>query len=217
MSYQTNYIDADGTMAQVCVTDEESREAIRNDFYELQKKYNPQYVSIERMQAQPGEELHLKLTVYAPTHYLISSTDEQPKPCREMSVEIIVYLGYPIKGIFAHYASDHYLASVNVFRSGNACIDSWIPFTSSLLTVAEKLINDIIHNPNVTRYDSPANSSLIQWHKENVAAGHFPTIAPKLLEAAAEVRALPSRNRRRQSTTQLRSLPNRRNGGYHEQ
>lgn len=193
MSYKTNYVDATGKTVEVSVTEAESREAIKNDFEELEKKYNSRYVSIERLKAQAGEELHLRITVHAPTHYLSSSTDTTPKPCNSMSAEIIVYLGYPLKSVSAQYSKDHYLASVNVFRSGNACIDTWIPFKSSLLTVAEKLINDMIHNPNVTRYDSPANSSMIQWHKDNVEAGRFPTITPKLL-VNAETTALPPRN-----------------------
>ncbi|MCD8068983.1 MAG: hypothetical protein LUE87_08870, partial [Lachnospiraceae bacterium] len=70
-----------------------------------------------------------------------------------------------------------------VFRSGSACIDNWIPFTSSLVTVVEKLVHDMIHDPTVTRYDSMANSDMAQWHRNGVAAGRFPTIAPKLLYA----------------------------------
>ena len=94
--------------------------------------------------------------------------------------------------ISAVYAKDHYLASPNVFRSGNACIDTWIPFTSSLTTVVDKLVHDMIHDPTVTRYDSMANSSVAQWHKDGVAVGRFPTIAPKLLYAL-EVTKLPPR------------------------
>ena len=59
----------------------------------------------------------------------------------------------------------------NVFRSGAACIDNWIIFTSSLLTVAEKLIMDMIHNPVVTRYESMANPYMEDWHRAHVASG----------------------------------------------
>lgn len=143
-------------------------------------------------QAKVGEAMHLRVTVKAPSHYLTAKEDSSPKACESMTADIICYPGYPLKSISASYASDHYLASPNVFRSGNACIDNWIPFTSSLTTVVDKLVRDMIHDPGVTRYDSMANSSVAQWHKDGVATGRFPTIHPKLLYAP-EMMALPPR------------------------
>ena len=100
-----------------------------------------------------------------------------------MSAEVAVFLGYPLKSVKATYPAKRRLASPNVFRSGAACIDEWKIYTSSMLTVAEKLVKDMIHDPAVTRYDSMANGDVADWHRAGVASGRFPTISPKLLEA----------------------------------
>lgn len=209
MSFTTTYVDDTGKRQTVSISESDSKEALKNDYCELMKRYNPKYVSIQRIQAKSGEELHLRVTVSAPTHYLSSAGDTSPKECSSMSVDIVAYLGYPIKALSAFYPAGHYLASPNVFHSGAACIDTWIPFTSSLLTVVEKLVMDIIHNPTVTRYDSPANLSMIQWHKDGVAAGRFPTISPKFLHAPSTP-ALPPRSARAAVHPAPPALPSRR-------
>ena len=101
----------------------------------------------------------------------------------EFPHEIGVFLGYPLKSVKAAYPAKRRLASPNVFRSGATCIDEWKIYTSSMLTVAEKLVKDMIHDPAVTRYDSMANGDVADWHRAGVASGRFPTISPKLLEA----------------------------------
>ena len=192
MSYTANYTDEYGHTREASITEEDSAVALKNDYQEIVRKYNPKYVTIQRIQAKAGEAMHLKITVNAPSHYLNTTEDSAPKACASMMVDIVCYPGYPLKSVSASYASDHYLASPNVFRSGKACIDDWIPFTSSLTTVVDKLVRDMIHDPGVTRYESMANSSVALWHKDGVAAGRFPTIHPKLLYAP-EMTALPPR------------------------
>lgn len=177
---------------EVVVTTEDSVEALKNDYLQIKRMYNPKYVSIQRIQAGKGEALHLRLTVNAPSHYLISEDDITPKACDSMAADIVCYPGYPIKGITAYYAKNHYLASPNVFRSGHACIDEWVPLTSSLITVVEKLVHDMVHDPAVTRYDSMANFHMESWHKHGVSSGAFPTIKTKLLYAA-DTSSLPPR------------------------
>ena len=208
MSYSATYIDEKGRSQTVTISDDESQEALRNDYQALMKKYNPKYVTIERCRAEAGEELHLRITVKAPTHYLSDAKDTAPKSCSSMSVDVVAYLGYPLKGVRASYAPNHYLASPNVFRSGAACIDNWIIFTSSLLTVAEKLIMDMIHNPVVTRYESMANPYMEDWRRAHVASGAFPTITPRLVYAAET--PLPQRRSRTVEKPTTRSLPRRR-------
>lgn len=203
MDYTTTFTDSCGHIETASINDCLSREAISNDYYELIKTYNPKYVNIRRLKAQPGEEMRLKITVNAPSHYLESPEDISPKPCQSMTVFIAIYNGYPLKGVKAQYMSNHYLASPNVFRSGAACIDHWIPFSSSLPKTVDKLINDIIHNVNVTRYDSMANSSMCDWHKNGVKEGLFPTIHPKLLYAAA----LPPLPEKRNNTKPMLNPP----------
>lgn len=164
------------------------------------RKYNPRYVSIKRVQATPGEALHLIITVEAPTHYLNGPNDVIPKPCNEMSVHIVCRPGYPLVSIKAYYDKDHRLASFNVFASGDACIDTWIVFKSSLTTVVEKLVRDIIHDTNISRVESPAYSGLKKWYQEEKDAGRIPTFNPNLL-FAPESAPLPPRRAARPVTT----------------
>lgn len=192
MSYTANYTDEFGHTREVSITEDDSALALQNDYREVIRKYDPKRVTFKRVQAKAGEALHLKVTVHTPSHYLTTKEDTTPKSCDSMTVDIICYPGYPLKAISAFYAADHYLASPNVFRSGNACIDTWIPFTSSLITVVDKLVRDMIHDPSVTRYDSMANSGVAQWHQDGVRSGRFPTIRPKLLYAP-EMTPLPPR------------------------
>ncbi len=209
MNFTTTYKDTAGVSRTVAVTEEDSMEAMKNDYDVVSRLYNPRYVTIQRVQAGPGEAMHLKVTVMASSHYLTSREDTTPKACQSTSVDIVVRPGYPVVAVEAYYPGDHYLASPNVFRDGGACIDRWIPFTSSLVTVVEKLIHDIIHDPNVTQYNSMANRDMEQWHRDGVAVGRFPTIAPKLLYAPVRS-ALPPR---RTGGTLTPPLPPRRTGG----
>lgn len=195
MNDSVTYIGENGEKQTHTLTESESREALSNDYDELLRIYNPKLVEITRRKAEEGEALHLEITVHAPSHYLSSKDDTDPKPCDTMKVEVICYPGYPLKAARAEYAANRYLASPNVFTSGKACIGTWIPLKSSILTVVQKLVMDIIHNPDVTRYDSLANHnpSICEWHKEGVRAGRFPTLKPSLLYAPEH--ALPPRRR----------------------
>ncbi|MBQ7715344.1 MAG: hypothetical protein IJT70_05700 [Clostridia bacterium] len=173
------------------VSDSDSVEALKNDYTILKTRYNKKYVRVTLAEAKPGEALCIALTVYAPTHYMTGSGT--PISCDEMTVYIVAYPRYPETPVIAFYPKDRILCSVNVFSSGLACIDPWKPFTSSLITVADKLLNDIIHNPVVSKYNSPANPYNLQgWHKANVEEGNFPTLDPKLLYAS-ELPDLPRR------------------------
>ena len=183
MKVSVAYTDKNGVSRTYTLQESESAEALKNDYYELMRTYDKRYVKIERIRAEYGEALHLRITVYARSHYLTSLFDKRPKVCESMSVEVICYPGYPLKAVTAKYDRNHYLASPNVFKSGIACIDRWKPLKSSLLTVVEKLVMDIIHNPTVTRYDSMANSELSEWHYKGCKSGEFPTVDPALLYA----------------------------------
>ena len=194
MIYSGIYTDENGVERTIQITNDDSVEAMKNDYEELIRKYDPHRVKIIRTLTNPGEALHLKVTVSAPSHYLTSQDDTIPKACTSMTVDIVCYPGYPLRGIRAFYPSDHFLASPNVFRSGGACIDHWIPLKSSLITVTDKLVRDMIHDPLVTRYDSLANPSMVQWHKDGVAEGRFPTIDPGELYAP-EIPLLPQRRK----------------------
>ena len=197
MNYTADYTDEKGRVTKVTVTEEESREALRNDYEKLMKTYNPSIVKITRELAQTGEAMRLSIQVNAPTHYLTSQEDRTPKSCSSMTATMVVYPGYPLKGVKVFYPANHYLASPNVFRSGNACIDTWVVFTSSILTVAEKIIMDMIHNPAVTRYNSMANPWMEDWHKDGVEKGLFPTIPPRRVYALL---AMPPRKRPKTTT-----------------
>ena len=51
MSYSTNYTDEYGHTREVSITEEDSAEALKNDYQEIVRKYNPRYVTIQRVQA----------------------------------------------------------------------------------------------------------------------------------------------------------------------
>ena len=122
-----------------------------------------------------------------------------------MTCTLVCMPGYPITPMKAGYAPDRHLASPNVGRSGWAYIDEWKVGVSSMLTVGDKLLHDMIHDPSVTRYDSVANSDVVAWHKRGVERGAFPTIAPKELWAP-EIPPLP----RRRAVVTPPPLPRRR-------
>ena len=203
--YSLKYTDEHGIEKEAKISEEVSYEALSNDYEELTRRFSNR-VTFRRLKAKEGEALHIEITLKAPTHYLTSKTDTNPKPCSSMVAHIICYPGYPLKGVTAYYDSNHYLASPNVFRSGNACIDAWIPFTSSMITVADKMLRDMIHDPEVTRYESMANSDMKQWHMNGAATGRFPTIAPKLLYAS-ELPAMPARRTETRTNITGRTAP----------
>jgi len=209
MSHKIIVKDANGHDTEISLTAEESKRAIANDFEAMVAILNPKYVTVERLTAKSGEALHLKITVHAPSHYLTSATDTQPKATDSMSVEVVVKPGYPIEHVEASYPSNRFLASPNVFNDGGACIDTWIPFESSLANVVRKLVNDIVHNPQVTRYDSvargdaPTGPMIVQWHKDGVRNGQFPTVDPKKLF----LRPLPPKREPNIPAMPVRPLP----------
>lgn len=205
MVYSANYND-DENSKNVRITSEDSYEALKNDYLEIMRTYDPKYVKIQRLEAKPGEAMHLKVIVNAPSHYLVGNEDRNPKPCNSMSVHIICYPGYPIRSVSAFYDPYCHLCSINVFHDGNACIDTWIPFTSSLTTVVDKLVRDIIHDPNVSRFDSMASPNLADWQRNGIKTGRFPTMNIHLLYKDTTP-ALPSHHTKNNRTPI--SLPKR--------
>lgn len=157
------------------ISSEDSVEALRNDYYALINAFNSNIVHIDRESAPIGTMCLLKITVKAPSHILSTEDDIHPKPVNELSFRIQVMNGYPLTKPRVFYPPDHRLASVNVFRTGAQCVDEWLQY-SSLVTLAEKTIRDIIHDPNVSRYESMAYSPLKVWQKTMVENGTFPTI-----------------------------------------
>ena len=193
MVYTGTYIDENGVGHEISLTEEDSIEALKNDRDALLRRY------------LCGMGAYEAVTLHAPTHYLTSEDDTEPKPCDEMTCTLVCMPGYPITPMKAGYAPDRHLASPNVGRSGWACIDEWKVGVSSMLTVGDKLLHDMIHDPSVTRYDSVANSDVVAWHKRGVERGAFPTIAPKELWAP-EIPPLP----RRRAVVTPPPLPRRR-------
>ena len=153
MVYTGTYIDENGVGHEISLTEEDSIEALKNDRDALLRRYNTQRVTVRQVKAQEGEAMRFQLTLHAPTHYLTSEDDTEPKPCDEMTCTLVCMPGYPITPMKAGYAPDRHLASPNVGRSGWACIDEWKVGVSSMLTVGDKLLHDMIHDPSVTRYE----------------------------------------------------------------
>ena len=169
---------------------DDSLEALRNDYLELLETFRPEVVQIEREKPPAGCMCVLVVTVHAPTWYLTQTTDIIPKKAAGLVFEIAVQNGYPQTKPKVRYREaivrgpggrmrtvKGHLASVNVFRNGEQCTDHW-GANSSLRTLAEKTIRDIIHDPAVTRYGSMANSALKRWQEKHTANGDFPTLDP---------------------------------------
>ena len=85
MAYSTTYTDERGSSVPVSISDEESREAIRNDWNVLRGMFNPRYVTVEEAACESGEEFRFRITVHAPSHYLTDRDDASPKSCSSMS------------------------------------------------------------------------------------------------------------------------------------
>ena len=54
MSYSTNYTDEYGRTREVSITEEDSAEALKNDYQEILRKYDPRYVAIQRSRRRPA-------------------------------------------------------------------------------------------------------------------------------------------------------------------
>ena len=167
--------------------------ALRNDKYELLHAFDPNIVKIEDEWCNAYFMAKFKVTVNAPTHYLTGDDMKSPKPTDSIVFYVEVPNGYPKTKPRVYYPAEKRLASVNVFPPldkekmyASQCTDEWYPKTSSLFLLVEKTVRDIIHDPCVCRYDSMANSSLEDWHRENVKKGCFPTIDPAEIYKKAE-------------------------------
>ena len=64
MSYSTNYTDEYGRTREVSITEEDSVEALKNDYQEILRKYDPRYVAIQRVQTKAGEGMTYAHFVY---------------------------------------------------------------------------------------------------------------------------------------------------------
>lgn len=146
-----------------------STEALRNDYEELLRAFNPSYVTICQVpmkKEDAGLMCILNVTVKAPTYYLSGKNDLTPKKTNRLTFEIRVPEGYPKVKPTVVYTGNKRLASVNVFTSGIQCTDAWSR-GCSLFTLAKKTISDIVHEPSVTRYNSKATCSdeLEAWQR----------------------------------------------------
>lgn len=162
------------------LTKDLSREAYERDKKELLEAFNPRYVTIEQKTPPAGCMGLFKITVHAPSDILTHEEDTEPKPVDELEFFMKVNEYYPAIAPTVYFAPNRRLAGVNTFRNGKECIDKWGKF-SSLRSVAEKTIRDIIHDPEVTRYDSMACSAVKDWQQRKTAEGAFPTLKPASL------------------------------------
>ncbi len=178
------------------MTKDISNEAFKNDKDELITAFNPKYVTITQEKTPAGCLALFKVIVNAPTYILTCEEDTTPKPAQKLVFFIKVFNDYPAIAPKVYFASNCRLAHVNTFRNGTQCIDAWGKY-SSLKSIAEKTIRAIIHDENVTKYNSPACSALESWQKSMVAKKAFPSLTPPDLilaenaELVSEAPALP--------------------------
>ena len=63
MSYSTNYTDEYGHTREVSITEEDSAEALKNDYQEIVRKYNPKYVTTQRRQTWLNIKLQKQMNI----------------------------------------------------------------------------------------------------------------------------------------------------------
>ena len=167
------------------VTRDESLEALRRDVRELNETFNPQLVRIEPLRAPAGSMYYAKITLLAPCFITPDLSTMSPVRVTSNWCFLDVKEGYPKTKPRVFFEPGRRNASANTFvgddRMGSdECIDAWRSY-SSLTSAVEKTLRDMIHDPHVANYDSPACSALIPWQKDLVAKGVLPTIDPRNL------------------------------------
>lgn len=155
-------------------------EALTNEFRDIMEMVTDN-VKVTRLPAAGGSYCLWKFDVHAPTHYLEGEKDTNPKNTDDITFWLDVKEGYPRTKPCVYFKSNFRLAGANTFRNGVECIDEWkydanhASGNSSLVTTVRKTIKDIIHDPSVARFDSPANGDMINWQKKNIDNHTFPT------------------------------------------
>lgn len=164
-------------------TVDESVLSLRNDYEEVLRFFNPKIVDIKRVSPPEGCMCKLQVTVHAPTYYLTTPEDITPKPMVDMSFFIDVKDGYPDIKPLTYYGSNCRLASVNVWDNGVQCTDEWLA-NSSLRSIIDKTVRDIILDPDVTKFDSMANNRIKVWREQMEKDRRIPTINPAMIYKA---------------------------------
>lgn len=173
------------------LTHELSMEAYKRDKAELLDAFSPQYVTISEERTPPGCLGLLKITVNSKGYILTSEEDTAPKLVDKPYFFMKVFDGYPAIAPRVYFLPNRRLAHVNTYRNGTQCIDKW-GYYSSLKSAAEKTIRAIIYDENVTKYNSPACSSVGDWQKIMTDKKVFPLINPPDLILKAETGLVPS-------------------------
>lgn len=177
------------------MTDEEKREMLVNEMRDVLLLVTDK-VKINDIETD-DYLARFEVKVQAPTYYLTSRTDNNPKPTNEIIFYVDIPDNYPVDGPHVYYSPDKYLASINVYGSGTQCIDTWrfnpehAGANTTLVGTIRKTVMDIIHDPSVSRYDSMANSKLADWQREKTASGELPTCRLSELLKTEEELALP--------------------------
>lgn len=162
------------------MTYDDTVEIITNEYRECLNMVTDR-VSIRTVKKPEGSLALIEVDVKAPTYYISSEFDTNPKFTNGITFYIDIKDGYPREKPYVYYKPGKMLASINVFKNGAQCIDAWIydeehaGRNSTLAGTIRKTIMDIIHDPTVSRYDSMANCTLESWQKGKTASGEFPT------------------------------------------
>jgi len=155
-------------------------EAVKNEYAEILSMIGPA-VTIERLKAPEGSLCLWKFTVRVRTYYISGTGDSNPKPTDQIVFYMDVRVGYPRESPKVYYEPGKILASINTFTTGSQCIDHWYfdenyaGKNTTLAGTVRKTLMDIIHEPAVSRYDSPAHSALISWQRQMTESGKLPS------------------------------------------
>lgn len=168
-----------------------SLKALNNDYKELCAAFNPDLLTIRVLPSEDDIMCLLECTVDVSKfennglYYLNGRHDTKGKKTNRLTFWVEVYHDYPNTKPRIYYTGTRRNASVNTFLPDNnnrasQCTDDWGTY-SSLTSIVRKTLRDILHDPEVARFDSIANSNVSDWQKEMIEKGLFPTIPIALI------------------------------------
>ena len=165
-------------------------ERLENNLEELECYFNSKYVTITHLQERDGEMKLLRVDAKVPC-YIIKQGSSHPVYANGISFLVSVPSGFPNVKPRVYYGNKQRLASVNVFRSGEQCTDKWKVKNSSLRSIVEKTLRDIVHDTSVTNYKSMADKTLESWQRAMENSRKLPTMNPALLFAQNNILSTP--------------------------
>ena len=188
--------------------------AFQEQWKEIEHRYNPNIVSLQRVTPKAGVLASVEFTVTprgaavmgkAPKMYILNRDNADDMQADSIRGQVDIIPGFPQTRPVVSFPYRTALKHINVFNSGKMCIGN------SELTVLSVLFDNIIGaciynpDPSIANYDSPANKDIIGWQRQKEKSGEFPIIDPSKI-FAKRINTLPS-IKRTNTTAKSNGLP----------